>query len=153
MTCQFEWASHEAEARKAGLSDQSIETVRLGGSTFDAADEQLIHDYAVGLLDKQAVSNMLYRKVQEMFGTPDVAKLTALIGCYAIVALTLNAHEFGVPKNGVPPLPPPRHTTPRMRSPGWDQSSLRWKAPPSRRSGGRQRQPLTATWTPPHEAR
>ena len=29
--CQFEWASHEAEARKAGLSDTSIETLRAGG--------------------------------------------------------------------------------------------------------------------------
>src|ERR1700742_4116593 len=30
--CQFEWFSHEAEARKAGLSDASIETLRAGGS-------------------------------------------------------------------------------------------------------------------------
>ena len=34
--CQFEWFSHEAEARKAGLSAQSIETLRHGGHTFDA---------------------------------------------------------------------------------------------------------------------
>ena len=33
--CQFEWASHEGEARKAGLSDQSIETLRAGGSSLD----------------------------------------------------------------------------------------------------------------------
>ena len=44
--CQFEWFSHEGEARKAGLSEQTIETLRRGGSTFAAADEQAIHDYA-----------------------------------------------------------------------------------------------------------
>ena len=49
--CQFEWASHEAEARKAGLSAASIETLRRGGTQFDAPDEQLIHDYGVELLD------------------------------------------------------------------------------------------------------
>ena len=35
--CQFEWFSHEAEARKAGLSDDSIETLRAGGSTLRRA--------------------------------------------------------------------------------------------------------------------
>jgi len=66
--CQFEWFSHEAEARKAGLSEQSIETLRHGGSTFAATDAQAIHDYAM-------------------------------------VALTLNAYEIGVPEGATPPLP------------------------------------------------
>jgi len=104
--CQFEWASHEAEARKAGLSAQSIETLRRGGTQFDAPDEQLIHDYAVELLDTHAVTDALYRRVQDRFGTPGVVELTALIGYYAMVALTLNAHEFGVPDGMAPPLPP-----------------------------------------------
>ena len=34
--CQFEWFSHEGEARKAGLSDATIETLRSGGRTFAA---------------------------------------------------------------------------------------------------------------------
>jgi 4-carboxymuconolactone decarboxylase len=104
--CQFEWASHEAEARKAGVSPQSIETLRHGGSRFEAADEQAIHDYAVELLDKHAVDEALYHKVQAMFGTEGIVELTALIGYYAMVALTLNAHEFGVPDGTTPPLPP-----------------------------------------------
>ena len=66
--CQFEWASHEAEARKAGLSAASIETLRQGGTHFDAADEQLIHDYAIVLLGQHAVDDALYRRVQEKFG-------------------------------------------------------------------------------------
>ena len=104
--CQFEWASHEAEARKAGLSAQSIETLRCRGSRFDAADEQAIHEYAIELLDRHAVDEPLYRKVQSMFGTECIVELTALIGYYAMVALTLNAHEFGVPEGMAPPLPP-----------------------------------------------
>jgi 4-carboxymuconolactone decarboxylase len=104
--CQFEWASHEAEARLAGLSAQSIETLRRGGTQFDAQDEQLIHDYAVELMDRHFVGDALYGRVRDMFGVSGVVELTALIGYYAMVALTLNAHEFGVPDGVMPPLPP-----------------------------------------------
>ena len=66
--CQFEWASHEAEARKAGLSAASIETLRRGGAQFDAPDEQLIHDYGVELLERHFAGDALYGRVRDMFG-------------------------------------------------------------------------------------
>jgi 4-carboxymuconolactone decarboxylase len=94
--CQFEWASHEGEAVKAGLSPQSIETLRTGGSTFAAEDEQAIHDYTVELLTRRFASDANYQRIQLLFGTTGVVELTALIGYYAMVALTLNAHEVGV---------------------------------------------------------
>ena len=103
--CQFEWFSHETEARKAGLSDQTIETLRHGGTTFEAADEQAIHDYAMELLRSHRVSEATYRRVLNAYGTAGIVELTALIGYYAMVALTLNAHEIGVPDGATPPLP------------------------------------------------
>ena len=104
--CQFEWASHEAEARKAGLSGATIETLRAGGSRFDAADEQAIHDYGVELLTRHFASDTVYRRVLALFGVAGVVELTALIGYYAMIALTLNAAEFEVPAGMTPPLPP-----------------------------------------------
>jgi 4-carboxymuconolactone decarboxylase len=103
--CQFEWFSHEAEARKAGLSDQSIETLRRGGRTFAAADEQAIHDYAIELLREHRASDTTYQRILDSYGTAGIVELTALIGYYAMVALTLNAHEIGVPEGATPPLP------------------------------------------------
>jgi 4-carboxymuconolactone decarboxylase len=103
--CQFEWFSHEAEARKAGLSEQSIETLRHGGSTFQAEDEQAIHDYAVELLRQHHASDATYRRILAAHGIAGIVELTALIGYYAMVALTLNAHEIGVPEGEKPPLP------------------------------------------------
>lgn len=103
--CQFEWFSHEAEARKAGLSDQTIETLRHGGTAFDAADEQAIHDYAIELLASHRVTEATYRRILNAYGTSGIVELTALIGYYAMVALTLNAHEIGVPDGATPPLP------------------------------------------------
>ena len=104
--CQFEWASHEGEARKAGLADQSIETLRAGGSTFAAADEQAIHDYGMELLARHFASDATYQRVLALFGTAGVVELTGLIGYYAMIALTLNAAEFEVPAGMTPPLPP-----------------------------------------------
>lgn len=104
--CQFEWASHEAEARRAGLSDMSIETLRHGGSDFAAEDEQAIHDYGTELLTRHFASDATYQQVLAIFGVAGVVELTALIGYYALVALTLNAAEFEVPDGMTPPLPP-----------------------------------------------
>jgi 4-carboxymuconolactone decarboxylase len=103
--CQFEWLSHEGEARKAGLSDASIQTLRHGGSTFQAADEQAIHDYAIELLRRHQASDATYQRILAAHGTAGIVELTALIGYYSMVALTLNAHEIGVPNGTRPPLP------------------------------------------------
>jgi 4-carboxymuconolactone decarboxylase len=108
--CQVEWFSHETEARKAGLSEQTIVTLRLGGSTFAATDEQAIHDYAIELLSDHRASDATYKRILDAYGTAGIVELTALIGYYAMVALTLNAHEIGVPEGATQPLPAlPRH--------------------------------------------
>jgi 4-carboxymuconolactone decarboxylase len=103
--CQFEWFSHEGEARKAGLSEQSMEILRHGGHTFQAVDEQAIHDYATELLRTHHVSDANYQRILASYGTAGIVEMTALIGYYAMVALTLNAHEIGVPDGATPPLP------------------------------------------------
>jgi 4-carboxymuconolactone decarboxylase len=115
--CQFEWFSHEPEARKAGLSEQTIETLRHGGSTFQAADEQAIHDYATELLRDHRASDATYRRILAAYGVPGIVELTALIGYYAMVALTLNAHEIGVPAGATPPLHPCLVTGPQVSDP------------------------------------
>jgi 4-carboxymuconolactone decarboxylase len=80
-------------------------TGRYWDCQFEWADEQLIHDYAMELLDTHFVGEALYNRVRDMFGVSGVVELTALIGYYAMVALTLNAHEFGAPDGVAPPLP------------------------------------------------
>jgi 4-carboxymuconolactone decarboxylase len=109
--CQFEWFSHEAEARKAGLTDQTIETLRRGGGKFAQADEQAIHDYAMELLRDHRASDATYRQMLDAYGVAGVVELTALIGYYAMIALTLNAHDIGVPEGATPPLPIPADGT------------------------------------------
>jgi 4-carboxymuconolactone decarboxylase len=103
--CQFEWFSHEAEARKAGVSEATIETLRHGGTTFAAPDEQAIHDYATELLRTHHASEKAYQRILQTYGAAGIVELTALIGYYSMVAMTLNAHEIGVPDGKPEPLP------------------------------------------------
>lgn len=102
---QFEWASHEGEGRKAGLSEESIATLKAGGSRFAQADEQAIHDYAHELLANRFVSDPTFQRAQGLFGTAGVVELTGLIGYYCMVSVMLNAAEVEVPA-GLPTLPP-----------------------------------------------
>ena len=103
--CQFEWASHEGEARKAHLSESSIATLKSGGSRFAQADEQAIYDYASELLTHRFATDATYQRVVALFGIAGVVELTGLIGYYAMVALMLNAAQIEVP-TGMPTLPP-----------------------------------------------
>ena len=102
--CQFEWASHEGEARKAQLSDASIATLKSGGSRFDQADEQAIFDYTSELLNRKFAADATYQRIVGLFGVAGAVELTGLIGYYAMVALMLNAAEITVPA-GMPTLP------------------------------------------------
>ncbi len=103
--CQFEWASHEGEARKAGLSEASIATLKSGGSRFEPADEQAIHDYATEILTQKFPSDPGFQRVTALFGMQGAVELTGLIGYYAMVALLLNAADLPLPA-GMPSLPP-----------------------------------------------
>jgi 4-carboxymuconolactone decarboxylase len=69
-------------------------------------DEQAIHDYARELLRHHHASDATYQPILAAYGPAGIVELTALIGYYAMVALTLNAHEIAVPEGAQPPLPP-----------------------------------------------
>jgi len=58
------------------------------------------------LLTRHFASDATYQRVLALFGVAGAVELTALIGYYALVALTLNAAEYGVPDGMTPPLPP-----------------------------------------------
>jgi 4-carboxymuconolactone decarboxylase len=107
---QFEWASHENEARKAGLSEASIATLKAGGGRFENADEQTLYDYAQALLTRNFVDDATFERARALLGTAGVVELSGLIGYYCMVSIMLNAAEVAVPA-GLPSLPP--RTTPR----------------------------------------
>jgi 4-carboxymuconolactone decarboxylase len=65
----------------------------------------MIHDYGTELLRRHHAGDTTYQRVLATYGAAGIVELTALIGYYSMVALTLNAHEIGVPDGATPPLP------------------------------------------------
>ena len=98
-------ANVRGEARKAGLSETSITTLKSGASRFDQPDEQAIHDYATEILTHKFPSDPTFQRIVALFGMAGAVELTGLIGYYAMVALMLNAADLPLPPE-LPSLPP-----------------------------------------------
>jgi 4-carboxymuconolactone decarboxylase len=108
----FEWYAHRAEAEKAGIEQPIIEALLAqaeppGMSTDDAA----VYQYAVELNRHKSVSDATYAVALARFGERTVVELTALVGYYTMVAMTLNCHEIPLPEGVAPAFPLPQHAT------------------------------------------
>ena len=106
-TAQIEWQQHSAAALKGGLSPEVIEAVRNGRRpTFAAEDERAVYDFCSEMHQNKSISDATYGRALERFGTLGVVELTALMGYYTMVAMTLIAHEIPLPEGAAPALPP-----------------------------------------------
>lgn len=94
----FEWYAHRPEAEKAGLETSIIEAILARTRPATWSDEDAaIHDYALELNRSHSVSAATHRRVVSLFSELAAVELTALVGYYTMVAMTLNAHEIPLP--------------------------------------------------------
>jgi 4-carboxymuconolactone decarboxylase len=104
---QIEFLVHAAAARAAGLGAPAIEAIRLGQPpAFDEQAEVDVYEFARQMQQTGTVVDAVYRNVLARWGVRGVVELTAVIGYYTMVSMTLNAHEI-LPQDGAdPPLSP-----------------------------------------------
>ena len=104
---QFEWAAHEAEARREGISSDIIEIVRQRGDItgLDEADAEII---ALGreMFGARKVSSETFARCLRQFGRRKLIDLVALMGNYASTAALLTAFDMQLDPGVEPPLPP-----------------------------------------------
>ncbi len=110
--CQspFEWYAHRIEAEKIGLSPTLIEA--LLAQTTPAGltpDEAIVHQVAVELNQSRSVTDATYQTALGLLGERALVELTALVGYYTMVAMTLNTHEIPLPEGVAPAFPLPQH--------------------------------------------
>jgi 4-carboxymuconolactone decarboxylase len=104
-TSQIEWWVHAAAAASAGISKAAIEAIRLAQApVFDDPDEAAVYEFARQIQLSGRVPEPAYRAVEKLFGARGVVELTAVIGYYTMVSMTLNAHEIPLPDGVAPPL-------------------------------------------------
>ena len=99
----FEWHAHRIEAEKAGVEATIIDALLAETVPPDLApEEDAVVRYAVELNHLNSVSDTTYAQALVCLGERGVVELTALVGYYTMVAMTLNAHEVPLP-DGVQP--------------------------------------------------
>jgi 4-carboxymuconolactone decarboxylase len=104
---QFEWLVHEPIAIQAGLRTDAAAAIKnCQRPTFEHTDEETVYDYVTELFDRHQVSDKVYQRALVLLDSVGIVELTALVGYYSMVALTLNAHEVPLPPEATPPLPP-----------------------------------------------
>ncbi|MCK8784897.1 carboxymuconolactone decarboxylase family protein [Roseomonas sp. NAR14] len=105
---QVEWWVHARAAAAAGIPEAAIEAIRQGEApVFDEPDDALVYDFARALQLHGQVPPALYAAALERWGARGVVELTAVIGYYTMVSMTLNAHEIPLPDGVAPVLAAP----------------------------------------------
>ena len=106
----FEWYAHRLEAEKAGIEAEVIEALLAQQQPAGlSADDELVWRYAVELNRDKSVSDATYAALLARFGDRTVVELTALVGYYTMVAMTLNCHEIPLPEGVEPAFALPQH--------------------------------------------
>ena len=105
---QVEWFVHAKVAEQSGISSAILDDIKDGRAP-DFADPQegIVYDFARELQQEGRVSDATYAAAREAFGVKGVVELTALIGYYTMVSMTLNAHGVPMPDGAPDPLAPP----------------------------------------------
>lgn len=101
----LEWHIHAPIAMKAGLPPDIVEAIRNEEApAFIDADDAAIFAFASELQGNATVCDATYAAVLERWGVVGVVELTALIGYYTMVAMTLNAHAYELPDRAPHPF-------------------------------------------------
>ncbi|MBL6456104.1 carboxymuconolactone decarboxylase family protein [Belnapia sp. T6] len=105
---QVEWFVHARTAAQEGIAPAILEAIERGAPpVFTDAAEAVVYDFARELQMNGRVSDATYAAAREAFGVRGTVELTALIGYYTMVSMTLNAHGIPLPDGEREPLEPP----------------------------------------------
>jgi 4-carboxymuconolactone decarboxylase len=104
---QVEFHVHVEAARTAGLDPAVIEAIRLGKApSFAEQEDYEIYEFTRHLHQTGTVPETIYHAVEQRWGARGVVELTAVIGYYTMVSMTLNVHEIPLMEDVEPPLAP-----------------------------------------------
>ncbi|WP_255313672.1 4-carboxymuconolactone decarboxylase [Mycobacterium malmoense] len=89
---------HEYFAHRAGLSEDKIATIGAGERPANLDDDEgVAYDMAAALTRGGALAETTYRAAVRRFGTHGAAEIVFLVGCFSMVAVTLNAFDADGP--------------------------------------------------------
>ena len=94
----YEWVVHERRARRFGLDDSVIKSLKIGRRpSFSDPTEKLIYDITKEMLDQRRLSDKLYKQAEETLGKAPLVEFIVLLGFYISVAVLLVSFEVEGP--------------------------------------------------------
>ena len=106
LNSQFEWAAHEEEARREGVSDEAIETIRHRRDTAGLDDtDAVVVELGREIFTAREVSSATFARALALIGRRKLVDLVALMGNYAATAALLTAFDMQLDPDQTPPLP------------------------------------------------
>lgn len=95
----LEWAIHAGDAERAGLETSVIEAIRIGQAPVFGDDTAAaeIYEFALQLVQVGDVEQSTYDAIVNRWGEVGAVELTAVVGYYSMVAMTLNVHRIPLP--------------------------------------------------------
>lgn len=109
----FEWYAHRLEAERVGIESAVIEAILARTTPAGlSADDAVIVQVAIELNSCNSIADATYADALARLGERRLVELTALVGYYTMVAMTLNAHEIPLPEGVAPAFPLPQRQQP-----------------------------------------
>jgi len=95
---RYQIYGHELFAAQAGLAAEKISAVLAGERPADLGpQERAAYDMAAALNRGGTVPETTYQAALSTFGADGLAEIVFLVGCFCMVAVTLNAFDASVP--------------------------------------------------------
>jgi len=102
---ELEWTIHRRAAEAAGLEADIIDAIRDGKAPrLIKEEDREVYRFAADMLSTGTVSDRVYEAVLARWDEAGTVELTALVGYYCMVALTLNVHRIPLPASIRPDL-------------------------------------------------
>jgi 4-carboxymuconolactone decarboxylase len=102
---ELEWVVHSEAARAAGLEEDLIQDLLHGRPPrISDGDTAAIYEFARQIQLNGQVDDAAYEAVRSRWQERGVVELTAVIGYYTMVSMTLNAHRIPLPDGMEPDL-------------------------------------------------
>ncbi|MGY6251025.1 carboxymuconolactone decarboxylase family protein [Bosea thiooxidans] len=106
-TSHYEWFVHKREALKADLDPAVIDAIaERRRPAFNNPRAAAVYDYSIALIETHAVPEPVHAAAIAALGEAGTVELVGVLGYYALVSMTLNAFEIGLPEGETLELKP-----------------------------------------------
>ena len=102
---QFEWYAHARIASREGVEQEIVDAIHAGlVPVFVDPADAAVHRFAGELLEAHRVSDETFDALSVHLGERERVELVFVLGYYALVSMTLNVFEVGLPEGAEMPF-------------------------------------------------